>query len=264
MKKGGRLASASGFTIVETLIVLAVSSVLFVIAGTMISGRQAKTEFQVASRDIQTKIQQTINETKSGYYGTESSSGCSLNGTPPPGLAFTSGGSLGARGNCVFIGKAFVFTNSNMYIYPLAGLRQVSGKDPSSAKEALATVIPNSFQKYSLPYGTQMVWFDPAGEGQKVGIQGFSILSSLGSTTSLGGQTFGLHKFSGTFAGESQIADDINREIYQNDTDAYKTITSATLCVKSGGTNQSLKITVGGDNGTTVATEVKGNLTCAD
>ena len=238
---------------------------LFVVAGMMISGRQAKTEFQVGSRDIQTKLQQVINETKSGYYGTDSTSDCSQNGTPPPGLKFTASGSLGTHGNCVFIGKSLVFTSTTMYIYPLAGLRQVSGQDTLNAKAALATVIPNSYQKYTLPYGMELAWLDVGGEGQKVGIQGFSVLSSFNTTASLGGQTFNLHKFSGSFTDEAAIETAINNEaINQSDTDAYKSVSSITLCVKSGGTDQSLKVSIGGDNGTSVSTEVKGNATCTD
>ena len=264
MKKGGRLASASGFTIVETLIVLAVSSTLFVVAGTMISGRQAKTEFQVGSRDIQTKIQQVINETKSGYYGTESTSSCSQNGTPPPGLAFTASGALGSRGNCVFIGKALVFSGSTMYIFPLAGLRQVSGMDAPNAKAALATAIPSSSQRYVFPYGTELVGSAVDDDSLVPGIHGFAVLTSFSGTQTLGGQTFGLHAFTSSFTDEAGIETTINSEITQNDTNSYRPISKATLCIKSGGTNQSVKVTIGGDNGTAVSTEMKGNTTCAD
>jgi len=263
MKKGGHIVLAGGFTIVETLIVLAVSSMLFVIAATMISGRQAKTEFQVGSRDIQTKIQQIINETKSGYFGTDSTSDCSINSTPPPGLAFTSTGSLGARGNCVFIGKALVISDDTLVVYPLAGLRQSAGVDVTDPIVAKATVIPDSIQKYTLPYGMKFVGFQVDAGGYNAGTQGFSILTSLGATTSLGGQTFNLHRFSTSFTGDAASAENnINGELTAST--PYQSASSVSLCVQSGGTDQSLKIIIGGDNSLTVRTEVKGNKTCAE
>lgn len=267
MKKGGRVLVGSGFTIVETLIVLAVSSILFVIAGTMITGRQARTEFQVGSRDIQTKVQQIINETKSGYFGTDSTSDCATSGTStPPGLIFsTSDKSLGSRGQCIFIGKALVVDTTGVSIYPLAGLRQVAGADVSSAKEARATVVRGSSETYEFPYGMTLVGSAVNSDSLDAGTpRGFAILTSFGTTKALGGQTFDLHKMNGSFTDASQYADVIDSEFTQADSVAFQTVSGVTLCIKSGGTNQSFKVIIGGDNGTTVRTEVKGNTSCAD
>ena len=263
MKKGGYVAFADGFTIVETLIVLAVTSMLFVVAATMISGRQAKTEFQVGSRDIQTKVQQVINETKSGYFGTDSSTDCSLNSTPPPGLAFTSTGNLGARGNCIFIGKALIFSEDTLAVYPLAGLRQSAGVDVTNPIAAKATVIPDSIEKYTLPYGMKFVGLQVDTAGYNGGTQGFSVLSSFGTTVSLGGQTFNLHKFGATFTGDATGAESaINSELTTST--PYQSASSVSICVQSGGTDQSLKLIIGGENSLTVRTETRGNKTCAD
>lgn len=264
MNKGGHVASVGGFTIVETMIVLAVSSMLFVIAASMISGRQAKTEFQVGSRDIQTKMQQIINETKSGYFGTGTTADCSVNGTPPPGLAFTSTGSLGARGNCVFIGKALVISNDTFAVYPLVGLRQSAGVDVTGPVVAKATVIPDSVQKYALPYGMKFVGLQVGAEGYNGDTQAFSVLTSFGATTSLGGQTFNLHRFSTTFGTVDATAAEntINGELTAST--PYQQAPSVSICIQSGGTDQSLKIVIGGDNSLAVRTEVKGNKTCAE
>ena len=47
MNRGGRNTSIQGFTIVETLIVLAVTSALFFAATLYINGQQNRTDFQV-------------------------------------------------------------------------------------------------------------------------------------------------------------------------------------------------------------------------
>lgn len=254
-----------GFTIVETMIVLAVSSMLFIIAGTMISGRQAKTEFQVSVRDIQTKLQQVINETKSGYYGVNTGMSCSV---PPSGnLTIVAGsGDLGTRGECVFIGKALVAYGDAIYTYPLAGARQVGGADVKSVKQARATVLPGSTGTYKLPYGTMLVsWaFDGSLLSNPTSAAALAIITSFSTTTNsdAGSQTFTLHSFIQPFGNRAEDFEAIiNSE--QGEADAFPTKQQAVLCIRSGGTDQSAKIIIGGNGGTAVHTEIKGNTTCA-
>lgn len=109
MKRGGRLTGMAGFTIIEVLIVLAVSGALLVSAAALINGRQAKTEFQTGINNTQQQIQQIINETISGYYpnaGDFTCTGSSVGGV----VSFHNASNRqGTNFGCIFMGKAIQF-----------------------------------------------------------------------------------------------------------------------------------------------------------
>src|SRR6187551_190361 len=104
--KGGR--KSSGFTIVETLIVLAVTGGLFVAAAAMISGRQTRTEFEQSVRKIHAQIQQTINEASIGYYPNKNNFSCAAGGSGPI-ITAASPASQGQNEGCMFLGKVMQF-----------------------------------------------------------------------------------------------------------------------------------------------------------
>jgi prepilin-type N-terminal cleavage/methylation domain-containing protein len=138
MKQGGHkkvsvgrvgLAVERGFTIVETMIVLAVTGSLFVSAVVMISGRQNKTEFSTAINSLQQQLQQVVTQTSSGYYPSRGDFSCTASGST---LSFTNTSrSQGTNTGCIFLGNAIqVGLNSNssqLGIVPLVGLQNSSG-----------------------------------------------------------------------------------------------------------------------------------------
>jgi prepilin-type N-terminal cleavage/methylation domain-containing protein len=68
MKRGGYTGVADGFTIVEVMIVLAVSGILFISGVILVNGRQNQTEFETGINSLQSQFQQIINETANNYY----------------------------------------------------------------------------------------------------------------------------------------------------------------------------------------------------
>jgi len=138
MTKGGCQEASGGFTIVETMIVLAVTGMLFVSAALAINGRQNKTEFTTAINALQQQLQQVINETSSGYYPNNGTFTCKgdITGTGPVTFSNTAN-QQGANGGCIFMGKAIQFgldtgTNaSTLGILPLVGNQYLPGSfDP--------------------------------------------------------------------------------------------------------------------------------------
>src|ERR1700761_7227045 len=109
MKRGGHRTATAGFTIIEVLIVLAISSALLISAAALISGRQAKTEFMTGINNTQQQIQQIINETASGYYpnaGNFTCTGSLVGGV----VSFSNAASQqGTNAGCIFMGKAIQF-----------------------------------------------------------------------------------------------------------------------------------------------------------
>jgi type II secretory pathway pseudopilin PulG len=124
---------SAGFTIVETIIVLAVSSMLATSAMLLVSGRQNKTMFQVASNNLKQQLEQIINETASGFYPNNNDFSCqgSTGGQPVINTDPVSYEQQGKNNSCIFLGKALAFgiddPGSKAYIvYPLIGNRTVN------------------------------------------------------------------------------------------------------------------------------------------
>ncbi len=120
--------SESGFTIVETLIVLAVSGVLFFSAILLFAGQQRKVEFAQASQDILSVVNQTMTEVGSGYYPNAGNVRCTTAGTAITVTPNNNGTPQGSNTGCIFLGKAIQFgvqgTDPQDYIvHTIAGLQ---------------------------------------------------------------------------------------------------------------------------------------------
>jgi prepilin-type N-terminal cleavage/methylation domain-containing protein len=137
MERGGYHKATGGFTIVEVMIVLAVSGMLLVSAAALIDGRQSRTEFTTAVNDEQQQIQQIINETASGYYPNNQDFTCTPNPTSSPVLTKSTPGTgtrQGANQGCIFLGKAIQFglgtslpTNTMLGVIPIVGNQYQGG-----------------------------------------------------------------------------------------------------------------------------------------
>lgn len=128
--------AATGYTIVEVMVVLAVTGGLFVaIAGTL-AGRQAKTEFGVAAREMESQLQDVVNDVSTGFYSNPGTFQCNTvpisGGQQVPNItsAPPGGTNQGTNDACIFIGRVNHFnlgTNGKSYnIYTVAGAREMT------------------------------------------------------------------------------------------------------------------------------------------
>jgi prepilin-type N-terminal cleavage/methylation domain-containing protein len=179
----------SGFTVVEVMIVLAVSALLFLAAALMIGGKQNRTGFTTSINDFQAEMQQVANDVINGYYPKFSNFSCTQ-GSPntQPTIAAgsnnqgTNGGlnSSDTLSGCTFLGKAVQFAVSSsgdsssplIYVYPVIGNLGGSDNLPTQSisdgyPELLAPSGPtgniNSFasefiEPYDLQYGLYVAW----------------------------------------------------------------------------------------------------------
>ena len=179
----------SGFTIIEVMIVLGVSGVLFLAAALMISGRQNQTGFATSIQDFETEIQQVANDVANGYYPNFSNFSCSQT-TPPSGqpiLRYPGSKTQGTNGGlstytdtlqgCAFLGKAIQFAvntaNSPLIdVYPVVGNLAGSDGQPTqgltgsypvllaqSGFGSLDANFTNEFiEQYTLHYGLTVAW----------------------------------------------------------------------------------------------------------
>jgi hypothetical protein len=158
--KGG---APQGYTIVEVMIFLAVSSALFVAVAVTFAGRQARTEFSVAAREMESRLQDIINDVSTGYYARPSNFNCTASASGP----FITGGSnqQGANDDCIFIGRVAHFdTGGPQYdVYTVAGLRQATSgginrdvQNFDEAKPLPVTNPGNMIENVGVPSGLQL------------------------------------------------------------------------------------------------------------
>lgn len=151
MKRGG---NGAGFTIMETMIVLAVSGVLFLSLVGMVTGQQGKAQFKNSMTNFTTELRSVIGQVSSGYYpAAEGDFVCEeLRGFPHVRRARRGETvSQGTNQACTFLGQAVAFMgtpvngNKQYKIHTVVGLRQVPagaggplrvGKEPLNFLEA--------------------------------------------------------------------------------------------------------------------------------
>lgn len=119
---GGK--AAGGYTIIESVIFLAVTGMLFTVAFIFIAGKQAKTEFQQSSRDFLTALEDVINDTSAGFYPGGGNFVCSPTTNGP--TYATGAVEQGANIGCIFAGKVIQFNSgvSSFNVFSMGGLKQ--------------------------------------------------------------------------------------------------------------------------------------------
>ncbi len=135
-----------GYTIVEVMIFLAISGFMFVIAAAFVSGKQATAEFRQGINDINTQVQQVINDVSNGFFPSNSDFTCTANSSgPAPGSGRTT---QGANYGCIFLGKVIQFGAGNAAsynIYTVAGCQftpcTTAGTSPNNLSDAEPTII---------------------------------------------------------------------------------------------------------------------------
>lgn len=271
----------AGFTVVETIIVLAITGALFVaIAGTL-AGKQNTAEFKHAIQSMQSQIQQTISEVSAGFYPNSSNFTCVSTGNA---LQISSGSSTqGTNQDCVFLGKVIQLgvqgtTPEQYQTYTIAGLRAATVGTTSPFQNASPTIVNvgGNYASYStattLDYGLTTAWVKAG--STNIGAVGFlmepgSLNTQSASGYNSGAQQVDLIPLPGTSLGQSltQGASSITsrlRDVALTSDAPINPSAGVQICFVSGGTNQSGLITIGGSGRQLLVTlSVKANKTCS-
>lgn len=258
--KGG--LSVRGFTIIETLIVLAVTGGMLVIAITFIGGRQNRTQFAQGMRDMESRLQQVIGDVSNGYYPNDGNFKCQGAASP----VLTPGGSTeqGANKECIFLGKAVQFAvdaadSPTFNVYSIVGLREKpSGGSVGSLSEAQPRLIargtsdpasvPDIFDTGQLRYGITVSPNGMLSNGNPIGAVGFvgRLGAQLGADDT--SQQVDLLAFTATSLGQSapDAIDDIKNNLRAMPASAVNPNSGVTICLNSNGSQQSGLISIGG------------------
>lgn len=223
MSKGGK-----GYTILEVLIFIAVSSLMFVTAIVAIGGRQQQVQFSQGAREFDAKIQDIINDVTTGYFPTNETISCSIiNGEVQ--VQSSSDQKLGTNDDCIYIGKAVQFQpngeSSKIIIYSLAGKRFVDATSltPSlsiadASPKAVALPLDSNFrgseENYLIPNGLMVKKVFQEFSSSDIRSYGvIAIMSNFGGSRVSEGQTVQVGGIFGTSMGsdESTAVDTINK-----------------------------------------------------
>jgi hypothetical protein len=192
-RRSASFASArQGYTIVEVMIFLAVTMGLFaMIAGTF-SGRQATTEFSVAAREMESRLQDIANDVSTGFYNNPGTFRCTLSGGAPL-IDTVSPTAQGTNNACIFIGRVVQFdlatSAKDFNLYSVVGARQASGHDVLDFNEAHPRALANPVSPVDLteaqqiPPGlvTRSMYADYGGTLRRIRAVGF--FSTFGGTS---------------------------------------------------------------------------------
>lgn len=271
--KGGK--KARGFTVMETLIVLAVTGGLFLAVAATLSGRQQRTQFEQAINDVRSQIQQVVNDVGTGFYPSLANFRCTAGASGP---VIVSGSiDQGENAGCIFMGKVIQFrvngTDPEEYrIYSTAGLqRTTTGDEVATYAQARPRVlspstsspsVPDITEKKKLQFGLTTLWMrNGAANIGAVGFINKLATYSSGSIVS-GAQQVDVVPVNGTSLNATQLAgaQSINANLQ---TSTPNPANGVTMCFVSGGTNQSGLITIG-SNGRqlSVTLSIRSNRTC--
>ncbi len=265
------------------MIVLAISGLLFISAVILIGGKQNQTAFDQAIREIQSQIQQAINDVGSGFYPNLGNTQCSGAGSVVT-ITNSAGTGQGANAGCVFLGKALQFqvagTDPEQFnIFSVAGLQNGAsgGGDSTSLTEANPKAIapstaepalPNSTEVHALENGltTYKMWYNNGGADKPIGMVAFTqSLAPVTAGTSSSQQVNVVPIDDGnnlSALGKSSVngADAIDLSLKNSPVNPTNGVF---ICFVSGGTNQSGLITIG-NNGRqlSVKLDIKSGTVC--
>jgi prepilin-type N-terminal cleavage/methylation domain-containing protein len=115
-----------GFTIIEVMIVLAISGTMLISASTLLSSRRQATDFSQAVYDLQSQIQSLANSVSSQAIPGVQHFTCapySIDSVMRPALS----PGTATNQDCIFLGQAIQVKadSSSLYSYPIFGLRTV-------------------------------------------------------------------------------------------------------------------------------------------
>lgn len=270
-----RVDSTQGYTIVETLIVLAVSSLMLVSASLLISGQQNKAEFKQGIRDFESQIQDIANDVSTGYYATNNNFECETTGSSHAKIKLGSK-EAGTNIDCIFIGRVLHFApqgagKDTFDIYSVAGNKLTSGGiGVSNLTEAMPTALGTGStspydtnldlkETHKMPGGIEVAWVKytpPAGGSVPTLIGGFGIFTTfVGSGLQNGTISVDVIPVAPNTASLTPIlfVDKINGLNSLSDANPDQGIE---ICLQSAGTDEYVKLIVG-DRGRSFGTKTE-------
>lgn len=201
---GGK--SHAGYTIVEVMIVLAVSGIMFLIAANFISGKQARTAFTSGTNTFTSRMQEVATQVQTGQYS-DVNFGCTATATS---ISINSNdtNSQGTNSDCIFMGKFIHFSvggDTKKY-----DVMMLAGKDGETTYDSARAITPGADSQgtldltshFDVPQGLEVKKVMVGGNQQ---VYGFAFLQDMSGASS-NQLTIGYLPTSSLVAGASESA----------------------------------------------------------
>lgn len=149
-----QLTSQSGSTILEVMMVLAISGGLLVAAGATISGQIERTRFSTNVREIESKLSDIFNDVETGFYPSSENFGCEvINPTNASSVPTPTGTNReqGTNEDCLFLGKGVQFSQNadgltaNFLIHTIIGRREMPSGSGLVGVTSIDAANPTAF-----------------------------------------------------------------------------------------------------------------------
>jgi hypothetical protein len=131
---------SAGYTVVEVMMFLAISSLLFISAVIAIGGRQAQVQFTQGVNDLESTLQDIINDVGTGFFPHSNDFRCNAPTNSGPITFSSEDDQQGTSANCVFLGKAIQFEpaggSGTIKVITIVGKRTVNGSLASNLDQA--------------------------------------------------------------------------------------------------------------------------------
>lgn len=274
--------SSSGYTIVESMIFLAVSGALILMATNLISGQLGKTQFQQSVREFEVALQDIANDISTGNASVPFLPGqiCTLDGAGNPRIDTASYGQ-----RCIFLGKVIEFgpagSNGSQYkTYSVVGKRKLSNtltaREVTNLREA--DVRPLTGQVETFVFGSNSarvtkVSYSNNGSTATTGAFGFFTTFQDYGTQGLNSGSINVNVVPITGVNDinrpaGQVASAINYEMSLGPSSGPPVINPSDgirICLVSQAGNQKAEVLLGGGgNGQLAVTStISGGTTCS-
>ena len=257
-----------GFTIIEIMIVLAVTMILFFMATVFIDGKESYNEFIVAVNNLQSELISASNDVVNGTFPNSQYNCISYSASSPPNI-ISGNKTQGSRNGCVFLGSALQFNQNNLVIYPIVGNQtDLNGNSTNSF------FSPGSYPVLSSYTGTKSIEYSSA---ISLSCMQYSVTNSgsnacstsnYASNPKIGALAIGYSPISSTQNNDTQSLNTLPLPIntswnltnsnfimqFNNYPKLNQALTQIKytggieFCMKSNGTNNSALFTIGGTN----------------
>jgi hypothetical protein len=261
-------SQVGGYTIVETLIFLAITSALFAMVAVMIGGQQARNEFITSVREVESRLQDIANDVSTGYYTNSNDFTCMAAAGGPPVVLPAASSNQGANKGCAFIGRVVQFSPTSIpnprqqySIFTIVGRQFAPGftspQEPANFVEALpiAVVTSNSIEQERINSGVTAEYVlactnaDCTAYTQVGSVGFFSAFSGGGAGARSGAGTVNLVAIQNTSIDQTNAAavSSINQSSNYPGAN-INPIGGIEVCLRSNGTRQYARLRIGGNN----------------
>ncbi len=184
---------SGGYTIVETMIFLAVSTLMFASVVGVMGTRNRRTEFTQSVNNLNQQLLDVINDVDTGYYPASGNFRCSVGISGAPEITSTAT-ERGKNQDCIYAGRAIQFApsvggqakNSKLNIYTIVASRYknvTDKKEASNIDETKAIALPTNYSLDTIDISAQteikkIIYQPGTGSGTTGG--GFAIINGFG------------------------------------------------------------------------------------